>query len=109
MCGRFALTFTKLKDLYKRFGIENPLKEDFKPRYNVAPFQTMPIVTQQDKKQISLMKWGLIPHWAKDPKIGYKMINARSETLLEKPSFKIRLWTSLQRSSSTLMSLQSLH
>ena len=48
----------------------------------------VPIITMNSPKKVEMMKWGLIPHWAKDPKIGYKMINARAETVAEKPSFR---------------------
>lgn len=62
---------------------------DFGPRYNVAPGQIMPVVVKQDSRNsLELMKWGLIPAWAKDPKVGYKTINARAETILEKPSYR---------------------
>ena len=61
----------------------NPL-----PSYNIAPSHMHPVITNQDPNKIHLYKWGLIPPWAKDAKIGYKMINARVETILEKNSFK---------------------
>ncbi len=63
------------------------------PRYNISPSQNIPVVVNQDNKILKPMRWGLIPFWAKDEKIGYKMINARVETIAEKPSFK----RSLQR------------
>jgi putative SOS response-associated peptidase YedK len=85
MCGRFAL----IPDVMKaRYGLASELIS-IAPNYNAAPGQLLPIVIRlQRQNQIETMKWGLIPHWSKDDKIGYKMINARSETLLEKPSFK---------------------
>ncbi len=55
---------------------------------NISPGQLVPVVTDPVTKAVELYKWGLIPGWAKDPKIGYKMFNARSETLVEKPSFR---------------------
>lgn len=58
------------------------------PRYNIAPTQQVPVITDRDPKRLSFMKWGLAPSWAKDPKIGSRMINARSETAAEKPSFR---------------------
>lgn len=61
---------------------------DLKPNYNVAPSFMMPVVTKNSPKKIQLMKWGLIPSWAKDSRIGYKMINARAESIQEKPSFR---------------------
>jgi putative SOS response-associated peptidase YedK len=58
------------------------------PRYNVAPSQQVAVVYDESPNTLSAAKWGLIPSWSKDPSIGYKMINARSETLLEKPSYR---------------------
>lgn len=91
MCGRSSLNKTE-KDLEQRFNATfysddleryNPL-----PNINVSPSHIMPIITNLDKAHFSAMRWGLIPFWAKDIKIGYKMINARKETILEKASFK---------------------
>lgn len=60
------------------------------PRYNIAPSQQVAVVRQQNggDRELNFLQWGLIPSWSKDPAIGYKMINARSETVHEKPSFK---------------------
>jgi len=91
MCGRSSLTKTE-KEIEKRFNATfysedleryNPL-----PNYNVAPSHIHPVITNDDPEKISPFRWGLIPFWAKDEKVGYKMINARSETVLEKNSFK---------------------
>jgi putative SOS response-associated peptidase YedK len=60
----------------------------YAPRYNVAPSQIMPVVVTEGERKIEAMRWGLIPHWAKEASIGYKMINARSETVAKLPSFK---------------------
>jgi len=61
----------------------------FPPNYNIPPSQQIPAVRVMDGKRVlSLMRWGLIPHWAKDEKIGYKLINARSETVFDKPAFR---------------------
>lgn len=76
-----------MKKLAERFGFE-PLSTEFHPRYNIAPGQEVPVVRRSSPKILEFMHWGLIPSWAKDKKIGYKMINARAESLLEKPSFK---------------------
>ncbi len=92
MCGRFTKKSSK-EDLRKRFGF-NDTSEDtlFEPRYNIAPSQEQPVlIVSQDKRIVTMMKWGLVPHWSKDPKIGFKMINARSEGIHEKPSFKTPL------------------
>src|SRR6266700_6375269 len=85
MCGRYG--FTKPGKLKERFHTDNALL-DFKPRYNIAPSQQLPVIVHQNANHIVLMRWGLIPSWAKDEKIGYKMINARAESVAEKPSFK---------------------
>lgn len=58
------------------------------PRYNIAPSQMVPVITNRKRKALTLLKWGLVPSWAKDPAIGNRMINARSETAAEKPSFR---------------------
>ena len=58
------------------------------PRYNVAPSQAIAVVPNNGENSVEFFQWGLIPSWAKDPKIGNRMINARSETLAEKPSFR---------------------
>jgi putative SOS response-associated peptidase YedK len=87
MCGRFTLTATP-EQLVEHFQLDEPLS--LSPRYNIAPSQpvaTIRIIGQQGRK-LQLVRWGLIPSWAKDPKIGYRMINARSETVEEKPAFK---------------------
>jgi putative SOS response-associated peptidase YedK len=90
MCGRFVIT-TKAKDLELCFQAEALEVGKLSPSYNVAPTRTVPVIWNNDEtkqRQISLMKWGLIPAWAKDEKIGSKMINARAETITEKPSFR---------------------
>ncbi len=86
MCGRYVLA-QDFEELKKRFGLE---QSDFtmKPSYNIAPGQANPVITNGAGRSIKAMKWGLIPHWAKNPKIAYKMINARSETVAEKPSYR---------------------
>ncbi len=63
---------------------------DLSPRYNIAPSQQTAVIRQQNggDRELTSLQWGLIPSWSKDPAIGYKMINARSETVHEKPSFK---------------------
>jgi putative SOS response-associated peptidase YedK len=87
MCGRFTL-HTLVNRILLECGIEE-ISWEVKPRYNIAPSQDIPVIRQQDgQRRIDPMRWGLIPAWAKDPKIGYTMINARSETAAEKPSFR---------------------
>ena len=58
------------------------------PKYNAAPGQKLIVIPMEDPKKMHLYKWGLVPHWAKDDKIGYRMINARAESLKEKPDFR---------------------
>ena len=86
MCGRF--TFDIPPELLAAiFGLRDV--PDVTPSYNVAPTQISPIVRQvSDHNSLELMKWGLVPPWAKDPAIGSQMINARSETVTERPSFR---------------------
>ena len=86
MCGRFSC-FTPLEALRERFDAKAP-DEPVYPRYNAAPGQKLIVIPMDDPHTMHFYKWGLIPHWAKDPKIGYKLINARSETLKEKPAFR---------------------
>lgn len=86
MCGRFALT-PKTKEIEKLLP-EIKIDGDFLPRFNITPGQDIAAITNSEPSKINNLKWGLIPFWAKDPKIGYKMINARSETITEKPSFR---------------------
>jgi putative SOS response-associated peptidase YedK len=89
MCGRFTLTAT-VDQLIDRFDIEYFLEqEDFQPSFNIAPSQSVVAVINNGRhNKMGYLRWGLIPPWAKDMSIGHKMINARSETLLEKPSFR---------------------
>ncbi len=86
MCGRFTLT-TDSKKLAESF-VDFEAPDELTPRYNVAPSQPVAVVANNGQNKIEFFRWGLIPSWAKDPKIGHRMINARSETLAEKPSFK---------------------
>jgi putative SOS response-associated peptidase YedK len=86
MCGRFAL-YSEPFTLARRFETDVP--PELRPRYNVAPSQNIPIVREEgEKRRFALARWGLIPHWAKDVKIGYSMINARAETVASKPAFR---------------------
>jgi putative SOS response-associated peptidase YedK len=86
MCGRFTLTVDPA-DLREAFpGLTFP--EDMAPRYNVAPSQPIAVVANNGKRAVEFFKWGLVPGWAKDVSIGNRMINARGETLAEKPSFR---------------------
>ncbi len=87
MCGRFAL-IVDASVLADVFEVEAPL--DLKPRYNIAPTQTVVVVREREtsRREFASTRWGLIPSWAKDAKMGARMINARAETVAEKPSFR---------------------
>jgi putative SOS response-associated peptidase YedK len=87
MCGRFTLT-TDPSDLQEAFYWVNFGNATISPRYNIAPTQGIPVVTNNGDNTLDFYTWGLVPFWAKDPSIGQRMINARSETLSEKPSFR---------------------
>ena len=88
MCGRYSL-FADRDDLAERFALEFPDGFEWEERYNIAPSQNLLAIVQATTgNRAGLLKWGLVPSWAKDPKIGYKMINARAETVDQKPSFK---------------------
>lgn len=86
MCGRFTLTVNPadLQDAFEQFTF--PAR--FAPRFNIAPSQPVLAIPNDDKAAADFFIWGLIPMWAKDPSIGSRLINARSETLAEKPSFR---------------------
>jgi putative SOS response-associated peptidase YedK len=87
MCGRFAL-FSTLSQIEEAFDIQE-VHGELEPSYNVAPTHEVAVVVRREGgNSLEKMRWGLIPFWAKDPKIGSKMINARVETLSEKNSFK---------------------
>ena len=86
MCGRFALFSTKWV-IGEEFEVVE--LEELIPRYNVAPGQDVAVVMLSDGvRTVENLRWGLVPHWAKDPTMGSRMINARAETLEEKPSFR---------------------
>ena len=88
MCGRFT-SKAKPEDVEQEFKVGKINPKLFTPRYNVAPTQMIPVVLEQNGERIiEALRWGLIPSWAKDESIGSKMINARAETLAEKPSFR---------------------
>ena len=87
MCGRFTLTLDQ-EALSAAYGVER-LLIDHSPRYNIAPTQDVTVLLGgEGGRRIEEFRWGLIPSWAKDSSIGNRMINARSETVAEKPSFR---------------------
>jgi putative SOS response-associated peptidase YedK len=86
MCGRF-IQKTDLRKIAPLFHV--PIVEsDVSPSYNITPSQPIAVIMEKGQRKIVTMKWGLVPHWAKDEKNASKLINARSETITEKPSFK---------------------
>jgi putative SOS response-associated peptidase YedK len=87
MCGRFTLTVDPA-DLQELFGLSEPAPAALKPRYNIAPTQPVAVIPNQEPRKLELFQWGLIPAWAKDSKIGNSLINARAETVAEKPAFR---------------------
>jgi len=87
MCGRYTLTVDP-QTLQAEFGLE-AVPDNLAPRYNIAPSQPVPVVVAPEgHRRLDIFRWGLMPRWAKEPGIGNKMINARAETLAQKPSFK---------------------
>lgn len=87
MCARYTMRVPaeSVRDLFNVDEVP-----EMEPRFNVAPTDIMPVISNRrdGERQVRLMKWGLIPRWAKDPSVGTKMINAKSETAFEKPAFK---------------------
>jgi putative SOS response-associated peptidase YedK len=92
MCGRYNLTIgaDSLQDFYDTLG--GGFYKMSGPRYNIAPGQAVPVVVMHEGQRVlKSMHWGFIPHWAKDKNVGYKMINARSETAHTKPAFRVAI------------------
>jgi putative SOS response-associated peptidase YedK len=89
VCGRYRLS--RRKQIIEEYFESAPWDDDWNPRYNIAPTQPVPVIRQHPKepvRQLSLMKWGLVPSWAKDASGAAGMINARSETVATKPAFR---------------------
>ena len=98
MCGRYAF-FTPIEAVTRLFGVSEVHAREITPRYNIAPTQEVPIVRRspfldeeaaahEPARELALARWGLVPFWAKDPSIGNRMINARGETVAQKPAFR---------------------
>jgi putative SOS response-associated peptidase YedK len=87
VCGRFTLTSTP-EELARRFGLDVP--PELAPRFNIAPGQEVLAVRAAAgaARTLGLLRWGLVPAWAENPQVGYRMINARAETLAERPAFR---------------------
>jgi putative SOS response-associated peptidase YedK len=92
MCGRMTMR-TPAQDIARELGLAGVQEALEQPRYNLAPTQQVPAVVNDGARQLTLLRWGLVPGWARDVTIGNKLINARAETVAEKPSFR----TSLRR------------
>lgn len=87
MCGRYSLTATE-EALRSAFGYDGAPR-NLRPRWNVAPTQEMPVLRREGSGlRLDLFAWGLVPYWAEDPSVGSRMINARGETVAEKPAYK---------------------
>lgn len=89
MCGRYRLS--RRKQIIEEYFDAADWQDDWSPRYNIAPTQPVPVIRQHPKepiRQISTMRWGLIPYWSKDASSAATTINARSETAAEKPAFR---------------------
>lgn len=88
MCGRYTLS--QPGDILNQLGVPPDEQVEIPPSYNIAPTQDVPIVRadQDGGRHLAIVRWGLIPFWAKDEKIGNQMINARSESVAEKPAYK---------------------
>jgi putative SOS response-associated peptidase YedK len=84
MCGRYSLVF--IDDLGNRFRVFNPMIGS-RSRFNIAPGNEMPVIIHEGKNELVMMKWGLVPRWTQDITAAKRSINARAETLSEKPSF----------------------
>jgi putative SOS response-associated peptidase YedK len=83
MCGRFSMAIDS-DDLQTALAL-GQMPDDWKRRYNIAPSQPIAAVRDPESRQVEWLQWGLVPFWAKDPAIGSNLINARSETVFEKP------------------------
>ena len=86
MCGRFTMAIDS-EDLRTQLAL-GQLPLDWEKRYNIAPSQDVPTVPLAESRDVVWMRWGLVPFWAKDPAIGSRMINARAETVAEKPAYR---------------------
>lgn len=95
MCGRYRVIHPA-KEIEDRFEADIPM-DLYRPNYNASPSQYLPVVSNMNLGEVSFYKWGLIPTWAKDPSIGNNLINARAETIAEKPAFKgsLKYWRCL--------------
>lgn len=86
MCGRFTI-HSRPEEIESRFHLTVD-RDRYAPTYNASPGKILPVITNSEPQRLAFFKWGLVPFWASDPKIGNRLINARAETLTEKPSFR---------------------
>lgn len=86
MCGRFSQTKSK-QEIKKRFNVKT-VSDQVVPLFNIAPDVDVPVILNAAPQEVTVARWGLVPSWAKEEKSPYSMINARAETLLEKPAYK---------------------
>lgn len=86
MCGRFTLTVDPA-DLQMQLDLKE-VPAQLQPRYNIAPTQPVAVVTSAADRRVEIFQWGLIPSWSKDPSMASRMINARAETIHEKPAYR---------------------
>jgi putative SOS response-associated peptidase YedK len=87
VCGRFTTT-TPAEDLARYFNVDEVVLEEQRPRWNVAPTDTVAGIADRDGvRRMGAFRWGLVPFWAKDPSVGSRMINARGETIRERPAY----------------------
>ncbi|MEK0313203.1 SOS response-associated peptidase [Cohnella sp. 56] len=88
MCGRYTITIS-FEQLLAYYMADDAIGSPYGPRYNIAPGQLVPAVVNDGRRnRLGLLKWGLVPPWAEDPKIGSKMLNARVETVAQRPAFR---------------------
>lgn len=85
MCGRYTVQ-VDMVELHRRFKVA--LDDIYQKNYNCAPTEELPVITNRNPEMLSYYRWGLVPFWAKDIRMGFKMINTRKETFLEKDSFR---------------------
>lgn len=87
MCGRIALINANQEKIKKRFSVDK-IPASLKPRFNISPSQNIAVILNEHPNEIRMVKWGLLPHWSKEENTQYSMINARSETITQKPAFR---------------------
>jgi putative SOS response-associated peptidase YedK len=89
VCGRYTLAYEDFSFMLEYYGLTPTTEFSYSPRYNIAPGQAVPAVVHDGQhKRIGLLRWGLVPAWAESQNIGFKTINARAETLTQRPTFR---------------------